>query len=196
MPRSAARSSGGHLDPVLSRRYARSLFNVAAKRQLVDQVAADLKAVAELLKAEPRFRAFMLAPDVVEDYRSALLDRVLRQVVPEASPVTRNFLDLLLKKARFDHFEEVAESFSVLMEEHRGILRAVVTTATDLDPEMQARLRSRLERMTGKTIQLTHRLDPEILGGVVVTLAGRMIDGSVKSEVDRLRDDLMATRVI
>jgi F-type H+-transporting ATPase subunit delta len=159
-------------------------------------VAADLKVIAELLKAEPRFRSFMLAPDVVEDYRSAVLRRVLEKARPEASPVTRNFLDLLLKKARFDHFEEIAESFSLLVEEHRGILRAVVTTATEIDPEMQARLRSRLERMTGKTIQLTHRLDPEIIGGVVVTLAGSMIDGSVKSEIDRLRDELMATRVI
>jgi F-type H+-transporting ATPase subunit delta len=196
VPRSAARTSGRHLDPVLSRRYARSLFNVAAKRQIVDAVAADLKAVTELLQAEPRFRAFMLAPDVVEDYRSAVLQRVLGKVREEVSPVTRNFLDLLLKKARFDHFEEIAESFSALMEEHRGILRAVVTTASDIDPEMQARLRSRLERMTGKTIHLTHRLDPEILGGVVVTLAGRMIDGCVRSEIDRLRDELMATRVI
>ena len=196
MPRSAARTSGGHLDPVLSRRYARSLFNVAAKRQIVDAVAADLKEIAALLKAEPRFRSFMLAPDVVEDKRSAVLGRVLEKARPEATPVTRNFMDLLLKKARFDHFEEIAESFSVLMEEHRGILRAVVTTATEIDPEMQARLRSRLERMTGKTIQLTHRLDPEILGGVVVTLAGRMIDGCVRSEIDRLRDELMATRVI
>jgi F-type H+-transporting ATPase subunit delta len=196
VPRSAARSSGGHLDPVLSRRYARSLFNVAAKRQIIDAVAADLQAIAELLKAEPRFQSFMLAPDVVEEQRSGVLDRVLQKVRPEISPLTRNFLNLLLKKARFDHFEEIAESFSTLVEEHRGILRALVTTATAIDPEVQARLRSRLERMTGKSIQITHRLDPEILGGVVVTLAGRMIDGSVKSEVERLRDELMATRVI
>ena len=193
MARTAARSSGGHLDPVLSRRYARALFGFATQRQVVDQVADDLRSVAQLLAAQERLKAFLLSPSVATESVIELIRNVLGQHI---APVTSNFLQLLHRKGRFDHFEEIADSFIQEVETSRGILKAVVTTATPMDATFEVKLRAALERVTGKTIRLEAKVEPEVLGGVVVVLGDRLIDGSVRREIERLRDELSTATVI
>ena len=193
MARTAARSSGGHLDPVLSRRYAKALFGFATRHQVVDPVADDLRSVARLLKAEERLRAFLLSPSVATESVMELFTNVLGKHI---APVTRNFLQLLHRKGRFDHFDEIADCYIQEVEASRGILKAVVTTAAAIDEGTEDKLRGALERVTGKTIRLESKVDPEVLGGVVVVLGDQLIDGSVRREIERLREELSTATVI
>jgi F-type H+-transporting ATPase subunit delta len=191
--RTAARSAGGYLDPVLSRRYAKALFAVALRRQAVDRVAEDMSSIVELLRREPRLKAFLLSPSVPAESVSALFQSALG---PHVAPITGNFLQLLHKKGRFDHFEEITHAFIEQVEDSRGILKAVVTTAAGLDPVAETELKAALERVTGKSIRLESKIDPEVMGGVVVVLKDRLIDGSVRHGIERLREDLAAVAVI
>ncbi len=193
MPRSATQSSGTHINSGLARRYAAALYASAKQRGVQDQVEADLTSVVELLKAERAFRDFLLKPDVLDEQKAEI---VTRSLGPRVRPLTLHFLQLLLKKRRLDHLEVIQEVMRELIETDRGIVHARVTTAVELKPELREKLKARLEATTRKTIILDLEVDPEIIGGVVVLLHNQLVDGSLRRELDRLRDDLMAVRVI
>jgi F-type H+-transporting ATPase subunit delta len=169
------------------------LFGFATRRQVVDQVADDLRSVARLLEVEHRLKAFLLSPSVAAESVIELIRNVLG---PHIAPVTSNFLQLLHRKGRFDHFEEIADCFIEEVEVSRGILKAVVTTATPIEPSFEVKLRAALERVTGKSIRLEGKVDSRVLGGVVVVLGDQLIDGSVRREIERLREKLSTATVI
>lgn len=180
-------------EPGLARRYAAALFESAKQQKLLDQVEADLGATVELLEHDPALRDFLLSPQVLDEHKEEMINRVLGS---RLSPIVVNFLHLLLKKRRFDHLDEIHASLIEQLDEHRGIIKAGVTTAIELKQELKDKLRARLETTTRKTVRLDCRLDPGILGGIVVVLGDQLLDASVQREVERLRDELMATRVI
>ena len=97
---------------------------------------------------------------------------------------------------RLAHFDEIADCYIQEVEASRGILKAVVTTAAAIDEGTEDKLRGALERVTGKTIRLESKVDPEVLGGVVVVLGDQLIDGSVRREIERLREELSTATVI
>ncbi len=180
-------------EPGLARRYATALFEAAKKRERLDQTESDLTAVVELIKREPPLREFLLSPQVLDEHKEEIVKRAL---APRLDPLVHHFLLYLLRRRRFDHLDLIHSSLIELLDVHRGIVRAVVTTAIELKPELRERLRSRLERATRKKVELESRVNPAILGGAVVVLHDRLVDGSVQTEVMRLRDNLMAVRVI
>jgi F-type H+-transporting ATPase subunit delta len=180
-------------EPGLARRYAVALFEAAKHREQLDRVEADLEAVADLLRREPSLREFMLSPQVLDQHKEDMLHRTLEQRV---SPLTHHFLLFLLRKRRFEHVELIYDSLSELLDVHRGIVRAVVTTAVELKTELRDRLRLRLQQTTGKRVELEARVNPAIIGGAVVILGDQLVDMSVRREIGRVRQDLMAARVI
>jgi ATP synthase F1 delta subunit len=193
VPRSATKLGGTHIDPALARRYAAALYASAGKRGVVDRVEADLAATAALLDAEPAFRDFLLSPEVLDEHKAEILGRTLRT---RLAPLSFHFLLLLFKKRRLDHLAAIHDGLVELVEAERGIWRAGVTTAVPMKKEHQEQLKAKLEAVTGKTIKLELEVDPDILGGVVLVLHNRLVDGSLRRGLDRLRDELAAVRVI
>lgn len=193
MPRSATKLGGTHIDPALARRYAAALYASARKRDVVDRVEADLAATTALLDAEPAFRDFLLSPEVLDEHKAEILARTLRS---RLAPLSFHFLLLLFKKRRLDHVAAIHDGLVELVEADREIWRAGVTTAVPMKKEHQEQLKAKLEAVTGKTIKLELEVDPDILGGVVLILHNRLVDGSLRRSLDRLRDELAAVRVI
>jgi F-type H+-transporting ATPase subunit delta len=193
VPRSATKLGGTHIDPALARRYAAALYASARKRDALDRVEADLAATADLFDAEPAFRDFLLSPDVLDEHKAEILARTLRSRI---APLSFHFLQLLFKKRRVDHLRAIHDGLVELVEADRGIWRAQVTTAVPMKMEHQEKIKTKLEAVTGKTIKLLLAVDPDILGGVVLVMNGKIIDGSVRRGLDRLRDELAAVRVI
>jgi F-type H+-transporting ATPase subunit delta len=193
VPRSATKLGGTHIDPALARRYAAALHASARKRGILDRVEADLVATAALLAAEAAFRDFLLSPEVLDEHKDEILARTLK---PRLAPLSFHFLLLLFKKRRLDHLAAIHDELVALVEAERGIWRAQVTTAVPMSQEHQAEIRAKLEAVTGKQIKLDLDIDPDILGGVVLVMNGKIVDGSVRRGLDRLRDELAAVRVI
>jgi F-type H+-transporting ATPase subunit delta len=173
----------------VARKYALALFNAAQQRGQLDAVSADLVSLRELFQADARFRNFLLAPDVTDERKQQFVATVLGG---KLQPLAREFLDLLLDKGRFAMLDAAASHFEQLAEEARGIVRVRATTAVALSDANRTQLQARMETLTGRKVLLAEFVDPKILGGVVVHVGGKIIDGSVKTALAELRESLLS----
>ncbi len=170
-----------------ARRYAEAAWELAQRDRTVDTWRGDLQRAAAAF-AEPRIAEILRNPTVPVDERVRLVEGVSGRLAPR----TLNLLALLLQRGRIELLPQVAAEFQRLVDLAAGVTRAFVTTAAPLGADELRRLRDRLAQLTGGTIEMTTQVDPGILGGVVVRLGDRMIDGSVRGRLERLRSQLVS----
>ncbi len=175
--------------PAVARKYALALFRAARERQALDAVAAEIEALRAVLAAQPGVARVLAAPDVSADEKRALVGRALAGRV---GPVTLEFVDLLLAKGRFALLDAAAERYRELLEQERGIVRAHAVTAVKLTDAERSKLVDKLQKVTGRQVLMSEAVDPAVLGGVLVTVGDRIIDGSVRSALRELRESLLA----
>jgi len=180
-------------DPSLARRYASALFAAAKKLGQVEQVDRDLAAVVELLEVNRDLRGFLTSPHVLPAHKDEMIKTALGSRV---QTVMVHFLQLLLDKKRFNLLDDVARSFRHMADEHRGVVVANVAAPSPLTEAQLQRLKERLMKMTGKTVELKCSIETEMLGGIKVVLGDRLLDGSVRNALSDLRDELRAVSVI
>ena len=176
----------------IGKRYATALFNAAIAEDVLDQVHDDVVGFARLLEAERGFARFLASQRVTADQKK---DIVVRAIGDRASGLFVKFALLLIAKKRMTGFEEVAESFAALYEEHSNIVRVGITTAVPLEPELERKAKEMVERRTGKTAKLVKKIDPEIIGGMIVVAGNQIIDGSIRNQLAELRKSLLDARV-
>lgn len=179
-------------DTYVARRYAEALFNIARSRETVDIIGSELFQLKSFSDKDRRFIAFLQAPQVLTEHKIALVKLLF---TTRLSPSLVHFLYLLIEKDRVGLLSEIAREYENLLEGFKGIIKARVTTAVHIDQEFKNRLVEKLERLTGKKVELIHKIDRQILGGIIVNLNYRLIDRSVRSRLDTLRHDLMAVKV-
>jgi len=171
---------------VAGRRYALAIMEIA-------QADGDLDAwleVADGLEALTSSSAYVeaLQADGMTDER---FTAIVQRVLPDASQKQVNFLRLLRRKARLSLGPSIASYLRELADEQRGVVRAVVTTAVELDDERRERVRQRIVDTTGRQqVEVEVRVDPDILGGMVVRIGDQMVDGSTRSRLQHLRSSL------
>jgi F-type H+-transporting ATPase subunit delta len=173
----------------LSKRYATALAKCVEDDE-IEAVAGELVGLTELFSTHPTVVQFASNKAVDRETRRRFLESILERV--DLMPVTRRFMLVLAERERVDLLEQISASFGGLVDNRLNRAEAVVTTAVPLGDEQRERLQSRLSELTGKTIRLREREDPAIIGGVVVQLGTRAIDGSVKSSLSRMREELVA----
>lgn len=172
---------------VAARRYAQAVVGLAKERSTFDPWQADLDRFREAM-AEPRIARFLASPDVDEAEKARLLETALR----DAQPETRNLALLLLRRHRLAIVPELVEAFTAARLAEQGIAVAEVTTAEPLSPTDEENVRSQLQSLVGKRIELRPRTDPSIIGGIVARVGDQLIDGSVVGQLSRLRARLVA----
>lgn len=180
-------------DRGVAHRYAAALFGAAKQRGELETVRRDLSGLEAMHEKDASLQLFLEAPNVRDEEKRSLIERLLQALV---SPVTLHFLLLLLRKKRIQHLPLVFDDFRRLYEEEHGLERAEVRTAVPFPADLEEQLTRRLEALSGRKISLVRRVDPSIIGGVVVLLRGKILDGSVRRRLDALRDELMAARVV
>jgi F-type H+-transporting ATPase subunit delta len=173
----------------VAKRYAKALVEVAAASNELDGVRQDLRALAELLRDHRDLRQFVSNPSVSR--RDA--GEVIRDVAAAMNvrPLTTTFLQILLEGGRLAGLETVLRAYELLVDERLGRVKAVVMCAAPMDADAQERLRRRLGEVTGKDVYLELRQDPTLLGGVVTQIGSRVFDGSLKTQLARLRDEMV-----
>ena len=176
-------------EPAVARKYAVALFNASRKRGELDAVDADMASVRALVSSDHRVVNFLGAPDVAVEKKRAFIATVLAGRV---SPLVLELLDLLLEKGRFQFLLPAAAQFHEMALEARGIVRVQATTAVKMGESERTALVARLQKLTGQTVQMTDAVDPRIMGGVVVKIGGKILDGSVKTRLSELRESLMS----
>ena len=115
---------------------------------------------------------------------------------PDAPDVVERFLLTLFRRGRISAIDEVVSALVEIVDTRLNRARADVTAATELSEEELRRIESGLEKYSGKTIQMETRIDPEILGGVIVRLGGTVIDGSLRARLDRIRATLLTEETL
>jgi F-type H+-transporting ATPase subunit delta len=179
-------------EPRVAHRYAQALFSVALSRNMVDIIASELFQLKSFSEKDRRFIDFLQAPQVMTEHKVELIKTLFTSRLSQ--PLVF-FLLLLIEKSRIEFLGEIAGEFEKLLEEHRGVIKARVTTAVPVDDDFKKRLKARLESVSGKNIEIIHRIDKGIIGGVIVQLQYKIIDRSVRHELNTLRHDLMSLKV-
>jgi F-type H+-transporting ATPase subunit delta len=178
-------------DPV-ARRYARALFSAAAARDLLEVIAADLPAVVGFLGRSAGAQRLLLTSPFGTAERQALVRRLF---AGQAHPLVLELLTLLIEKHRFALLADVADEFRALYEADRGIVRVAVTTAVPLPEDLAARLSAALAAHTGRRVTLEPHVDPQLLGGMRVRIGDRVIERSVRRNLETMRERLRETAV-
>ena len=174
----------------IARRYAKALLEIGIKQQTYDALGKELDRLADTFARSPELKVALENPVFPLDKRRHVLDDVARRLA--LSKVVRNFVMLLLDKGRIGALPDIARAHRGLVDEHAGRLRATITSARPLDPALEQRLKNALEKQSGKTVLLEKREDPSIIGGLVTQLGDLVFDGSVKTQLAQLREELLA----
>jgi F-type H+-transporting ATPase subunit delta len=174
---------------VVHRTYARSLFEAAKEEGRLAEVREDLAAFARALRDVPELRELLRNPQLDRRAKQAAIDAV----AGEGDPLVRNLLRLLVAKGRGGEVEEVAEEFERLAAIEERQLSVRLTTAFELTDEEVRSIVEQIERASGRSVEATRSVDPDLIGGIVLQVDSRLVDASVRGRLDRLRREL-ATR--
>ncbi len=168
-----------------AKRYAQAAFEIALEKKELDKWQADLQRIATLTQ-DAEFVSVMDNPKYSFEAKSRLLANQIGQV----NPLAKNLAYLLISRGIFSIIQEVYAEYQLLLDDYRGIAKAEVTTAVPLNEREKNQLIESLGAMTGKKIILSLHVDPNIIGGLVIRVAGRIIDGSTSSQLSSLKGEL------
>jgi F-type H+-transporting ATPase subunit delta len=138
----------------------------------------------------PELDALLTNPETDSRVKSDVLERVLG----DADELSRNFVRLLVEKGRAAEIREVEAEFEALVVSQEGILDVELTTAQGLSEEEFGRIVGRIEQASGRRVQATRSVDPELIGGLVLQAGSMRLDASVRGRLDRLRIELASAR--
>jgi F-type H+-transporting ATPase subunit delta len=169
--------------------YARSLFEVATEHDSLDVVREQLGEFADALDDSHELQMFFFSPYFSTEEKQD----GLRRTVTEADENFLNFLSLLLENHRMPVIFRVRREYDRLWREANQLLAVSITSAVELDPSVADRVGDEIGRQTGRTVELTSAVDPEILGGIVVRVGNSIIDASIRTRLDNLRKQVVNT---
>ena len=171
-----------------ARRYAEAAFEVALRDDTVAAWRRELDAAAAI-GDDPELSRILANPAIPLDRRLALSEATFGVVVDR--PVL-NLIGLMLRRGRIEQLPRIAAEFRRLDNARQGITLATATSAAPLTPDEVRELTARMERFTGGRVELDVQVDPSLLGGLVVRVGDRLIDGSVRGRLERLRNQLVS----
>ena len=180
------------ISAVLARRYARALLGLSQRLGDLEETHQDLESVSRIFERDPRVRRFFEAPNIARSEKEAFLEKRMK---PKLNRNVYGLLVLLLRRRRFDHLIAIAAEFHKLAEDAQGITRAVVRTAVPITDGQADVLTRALQRKTGRKITLTRDVDPALIGGALLSLDHNVIDGTLATQLWRIRRQLREARV-
>lgn len=169
--------------------YAEAMLGLAERRGEADGLRAELDALARLARTQPAFAAFLANPLIDEDRRAASLERMLRG---KASDLLVDALQVINRKGRISLLPAIAAAYNARHDALRGVIEVRVASAVPLDGGQRERLRSAVRAKTGREARLTESVEPELLGGLVVRLDDRKVDGTIATYLRTLMAALIA----
>jgi len=177
----------------VARRYARALLALGLEEGRFEQVGEELEAVLRAVREQRELRVLLENPGYTPVQRQAAVEAAASAL--RLSPATANFLRLLVERQRGADLASIARAYRTLVDQQAGRVRATVTAARPLSEGELERLREAMGRMTGRSIVLESKTDPALIGGVVAQVGPLQLDGSLRTQLERMREDLKATPI-
>jgi F-type H+-transporting ATPase subunit delta len=163
--------------------YARSLFEVAEEASKLDEVREQLGEIADALAEDRDLQVFFFSPYFSTQEKSEGLDKA----VSDAEPIVINFLKLLIEKHRMPALLRIRRAYDALWEDYNKLLPVQITSAVELDKQVVKHIGDEISEQTGRKVQLSATVEPDILGGIVVRVGNQVLDASIRRRLELLR---------
>ena len=173
----------------IARMYGGSLYDLAAEEGLETRILDELDEAAKLIRDDPEYLRLLSTPSIPKKERCALLDEAFRGQV---HLYVLNFLKILCEKGTLRELSGCARAYRIRYNQAHGILEATAISAVPLTEPQRAALHTKLESLTGKTIDLKTKVDAKVLGGIRLDIEGTELDGTVQNRLASLRRDIAA----
>ena len=167
--------------------YARALYEAAKEHDRVDVAREQLAELAHALETMPELEAFLVNPQLDPDAKAGVLD----EVTTGADPVVRNFVRLVASKGRAGQLRSIAEAFDAIVDREQGRVKVALTTAYELDDKEADAIVEKIEQSSGRTVEATRSVDPDLIGGLILQAGSLRVDASVRGRLERLRRELV-----
>lgn len=171
---------------VAYRIYAQALFDAAKEEDRLSQVHEELADFVAATREVPELRALLENPEI--DHRTK--QAALGELLAGGEEVVRNFLLLLIEKGRAAQLEEITREFEALVAAEEKRLAVDLTTAYELSDEDAKQILAQIEKQSGRQVEATRTVDPDLIGGFVLRAGSMLVDASIRGRLERLRQDL------
>jgi F-type H+-transporting ATPase subunit delta len=173
----------------VARRYARALLNIGLESNKLRPLLTEIERVSDTISQNDELRDVLANPMVLPSQRKNVLDAVIKRL--GVTKNTRNLCMLLIERQRISVLSDIARELRVMVDDHEGMVRAEVISAAPLSKIYLDKLSQSLAKATGKKIELTTKQDESLIGGVVTRVGGVVYDGSLKTRVARVREEML-----
>lgn len=173
----------------VARRYASALADVVVARGEAREVQEELQAWARMIQSNEMLREVFSNPTIPYEQKRKVLTQLIART--RVRPTTANFLQVLLQNQRLSDLSEVNKRFARVLDERAGVVSAQVTTARPIPVTSQEALRQTLAALTGKNVRLSFSTDEELIGGVLTRIGSTIYDGSVRNQLEQVKDRLI-----
>jgi F-type H+-transporting ATPase subunit delta len=175
---------------IVARRYAKALFAFGEKQGAAELQAygEELSRLAEVLGGSPETLRFFKSPVFNRDEKKSVLGKVLEAAA--VRPAMKNFCDLLADKDRLPFLPDIAGAFGKLLDAVNGVVRGRLVTAVELPEARRIDIKNKLEKQAGKQLELDYAVDKGILGGIVLKVGDRVLDASLRAQLDILKETI------
>ena len=169
----------------IGREYAEALFALACEDGAEKEMMSALDKISDILERSPEYRELLSSPSIPAGERAELVDQAFRGKLPEHAV---SFVQLLCEKRRMSDFPQCAEEYKKLLEAKNAVTEATVISAVPLSDSEIGALKAKLEKISRRTVSVNCRVDAELLGGMIVEMDGRIMDGSLRHRLRELKD--------
>ncbi len=170
--------------------YANALYTAAEKADQVERVAEDLRMVRSTIQHNESLKRVLIDGLTTDEPKKRVITKLFG---PHVNTVTLQFLEVLVDKRREDVMETIDTAFRHVVDERTGVVRAQVTSAVPLTPDELEKAKNAIKQMTGKRVEVEQRIDKSIIGGLIVRVGDRLMDGSVTGQLAILKKSLAGT---
>lgn len=170
--------------------YTNALFKLAQEEKLTDVILKDVKELDSVFRSNPGYIKLLSAPNIKRDERVSLVDKAFSENI---NIYTLNFLKIMIERGYFSYILDCFDEYVDLYNKANNIEVIKAVTSVELKDEQRQRLISSLSGSLGKKIELIEKVDPSLIGGIRLEMKGRLIDSSVKSRLDSIRNALNST---
>ena len=172
----------------VSRRYAKALILIGQEDGQAETYNEELAGIVGLFDTQEGFESALVNPLIKKGDRKQLLEAVIGAT--KVSDIMKSFLTLLFDKGRIGFLRDIASYYKDMADELKGVVKASVTSATELTEDAVNKIKESLSKKTGKTVVLNVEQDPSLIGGVVTKIGDLVLDGSVKTQLINMRETL------
>lgn len=172
---------------LVSKTYSEALFEVALEENKIDLFLNEISFVIETFKMHENFYELFKTPLVKIEAKKKVIEEVFGD---KLSQEMNNFLKIIVDKRRGHFIEQIKWEYENLVNKHKGIVNAVATTAVSLKDKDKTILQNKLSSLTGKTVNLSNEIDKNVVGGILIKIGDKVIDGTIKSRLEEMKESL------